>query len=780
MLPMSLTRHFVFVLLAAAFFFSSFAADDRNLPAAAIREYCADCHDSEMKKGSLDLESLLADAPAQHAAIWEKAVRKMQARQMPPIGKKRPDEVSYNTTIAQLTKFLDADAAKHLNPGRTETFRRLNRTEYQNAVRDLLGVEIDATALLPKDDAGHGFDNVTVGNLSPSLLDRYISAAEKISHLAVGTRSEHVGGDTFRIKPDVTQEEHVEGLPIGTRGGGIFPYTFAQEGEYEIQIRLMRDRNEEVEGLKEKHQLELLLDRAPLKSFTVEPLKGPKAQEMADAHLKARVQVPAGRHDLGVTFVKLPSSLLETKRQPYEAHFNVHRHPRITPAIYQVSITGPYDAAGPGDTESRRKIFIAKATTAADEEACAEKILSSLMRRAYRRPLTKDDLEKPMTFFRQAREQRGFDGGVEMAISAILVNPNFLFRVEKDPQGLAPNTPYKISDIDLASRLSFFLWSSIPDDELLDAAIRSDLSKPRSLEKQVRRMLADPRAKSLVNNFADQWLYLRNLDSFTPDLRLFPDFDDNLRQAFRRETELFVSNIFQNDRSVLELLRADYTYLNERLAKHYGIAHLYGNRFRRVALAKEDRRGGLLRQGSILSVTSYATRTSPVIRGHWILGNLLGTPPPPPPPNTPALKENTISANLPIRQRLAEHRAAAACASCHNLMDPVGFSLENYDAIGRWRDMEDGTPVDVSGGFPDGSQFSGVDGLEQAFLRRPDLFVGALTEKLLIFALGRGIETYDAPAVRKIVRQAQDSDFRFSAVILGIVNSVPFKMRTSL
>jgi hypothetical protein len=669
-------RQFVFFFLAGSILLPCAAAEPRRAP-AAVRDYCVSCHDGEMKKGGLDLDILLTDEVPAHAAVWEKAIRKMQARQMPPIGKKRPDEATYNSTVAQLAKLLDADAVRHPNPGRTETFRRLNRAEYQNAIGDLLGIDIDAAALLPKDDAAHGFDNVTVANLSPALLDRYITAAEKISHLAVGTPNEHVGGDSFRIKADITQEEHVEGLPLGTRGGAIFPYTFVQDGEYDIQIRLMRDRNEEVEGLKEKHQLELLLDRAPLKSFTVEPLKGPKAQEMADAHLKTRVKIPAGHHDLGVTFVKLPSSLLETKRQPYEAHFNVHRHPRITPAIYQVSITGPYNATGAGDTESRRKILISKPASATDEEACAQKILSSLMHRAYRQPITKDDLKRPMAFFREARKERGFDAGIEMGLSAILVNPNFLFRVEKDPEGVTPNTPYKITDIDLASRLSFFLWSSIPDDELLDAAERGDLSKPKVLEKQVRRMLADSRSKSLVNNFADQWLYLRNLDSFTPDLRLFPDFDDNLRQAFREETDLFVGNIFQNDRSVLELLKADYTYLNQRLAKHYGIPHIYGNRFRRVALAPEERRGGLLRQGSILSVTSYATRTSPVIRGHWILGNLLGTPPPPPPPNTPALKENTISASLPMRQRLAEHRANPKCASCHNLMDPVGFALEN-------------------------------------------------------------------------------------------------------
>ncbi|HSH16668.1 MAG TPA: DUF1592 domain-containing protein, partial [Verrucomicrobiae bacterium] len=400
--------------------------------------------------------------------------------------------------------------------------------------------------------------------------------------------------------------------------------------------------------------------------------------------------------------------------------------------------------------------------------------------RAYRRPVAQDDLGRPMEFFRYGRAEDGFDAGIETALSAILMNPEFLFRVENDPAGIAPGTVYRISDLQLASRLSFFLWGSIPDDALLDLAIAGELHRPAVLDHQVMRMLADPRSENLVNNFAAQWLYLRNLASTSPDLRLFPDFDDNLRQAFRAETELFFASVMKEDRSVLDLITADYTFLNERLARHYGIPHIFGSHFRRVDLGKDGTRGGLLRQGSILTVTSYATRTSPVVRGNWILGNLLGTPPPPPPANVPALDENNVAASLPMRERLAKHRANAACASCHNLMDPVGFAMENYDAIGRWRTMEDGVTVDASGGMPDGSEFIGVDGLEAGIQRRPDLFVGTFAEKLLTFALGRGMETYDAPAVRKIVREAAAKDYRFSAVILGVVNSRPFTMRKAL
>ena len=747
---------------------------------AVVTQYCVSCHDAEVKKGGLDLEAISHDDITKHSDNWEQVIRKLRARQMPPIGKERPPDKTYNEVVAKLSSSLDRDAAKNPNPGRTETFRRLNRTEYQNAIRDLLALDIDATALLPKDDASHGFDNVTVGELSPTLLNRYISAAGKISRLAVGAPYRQPGGDTYRPRPDLTQEEHVEGLPPGTRGGMLLSHTFPRDGEYEIQIRLTRDRNEEVEGLREPHEVEVLLDREQVTQFTVEPRKGDKNFEKIDAHLKARFRVTAGPHHLGVTFLKNPSSLLESKRQPYLARYNMHRHPRLTPAIYQISVNGPYDSTGPGDTPSRQRIFVSKPTKPAEEDGSAEKILTALTRRAYRRPVTGTDLQKPMEFYRRAKKEDGFEAGIEAALDAVLVNPEFLFRIERDPVGVAPGSAYQVSDVTLASRLSFFLWSSIPDDELLATAERGELHKPKVIEKQVRRMLADARAENFASNFAGQWLHLRNLESFTPDLRLFPDFDDNLRQAFRRETELHFEAVLHEDRSVLDLLKVDYTFLNERLAKHYGVPNVYGSQFRRVALSRDSERGGLLRQGSVLTVTSYATRTSPVIRGNWILGNLLGTPPPPPPANVPNLKENTVSDSLPMRARLAEHRANAACASCHNLMDPVGFALENFDAVGRWRTVEDGQPIDVTGGLPDGSKFAGVAGLEAGLLKHPDLFVNTLTEKLLTFALGRGVEPSDAPAVRKIVHDAQANEFRFSSVIIGVVNSTPFTMRRAL
>jgi hypothetical protein len=454
------------------------------------------------------------------------------------------------------------------------------------------------------------------------------------------------------------------------------------------------------------------------------------------------------------------------------------RHPRVQPALYTLTINGPYGAQSPGDTQSRRRIFVCKPSKPAEEEACASKILTMMTRRAYRRPVTDADLKAPMKFYRETRQESGFEAGIESALSSVLVSPEFLFRVENDPPNTAPNTAYRISDLELASRLSFFLWSSIPDDELLNSATTGKLRTPAGLEQQVRRMLADARSRSLVNNFAEQWLYLRNLSSTTPDMRLFPDFDDNLRQAFRQETELFFDNIIREDRPVPELLSANYTFVNERLAKHYGIPNVYGSRFRRV---EYEGRGGLLRQGSILIVTSYATRTSPVIRGKWVLENILGVPPPPPPPAVPPLKDNGGSTKaLSVRERLALHRANMPCAGCHRLMDPVGFSLENYDAVGRWRTIEEAKPIDSTGGLPDGSTFQGVDGLQKALASRPELFVSTFTEKLLTYALGRGVEYYDAPAVRQIVADAQSKDFRFSSVVLGIVNSTPFQMRRTL
>ena len=744
-----------------------------------VEAHCLDCHDSATKAGGLVLEGVLADEFGRHPEVWERVVRKLTARQMPPPEMPRPDEASYEAVVARLESSLDELAAREPRPGRTETFRRLTRTEYQNAIRDLLALEVDVAALLPADESSHGFDNITVTGLSPTLVSRYISAAQEISRLAVGRAPRTPDAETIRIRPDVTQDSHVAGLPLGTRGGALISHTFPQDGEYEIQVRLMRDRNEQIEGLREAHELEVLLDRRREASFSIQPPPRGASDQSVDADLKARIKVPAGPHVLGVTFVRKGDSLLETTRQPLNVHYNMYRHPRLGPAVYEVSITGPFEAAGPGDTPSRRRLFVSRLSGPDDEEDCARRILAHLTRRAYRRPVGDEDLKTPLEFFREAREGGDFDAGIEAALSAVLVNPQFLFRIERDPAGVPPGAAYRVSDLEFASRLSFFLWSSIPDDELLDAAERGELSRPEELERQVRRMLADGRSRSLVTNFADQWLYLRNLDSITPDARLFPDFDHNLRQSFRRETELAFERLLREDRSVLDLLRAEETYLDERLAKHYGVPHVYGSRFRRVALGDESRRGGLLRHGSVLTVTSYATRTSPVIRGHWVLKNLVGTPPPPPPPDVPALEDNTVAATLPVRERLAVHRADAACAVCHDATDPVGFALENFDAVGRWRDMEFGQPVDASGGLPDGSRFSGVAGLEQALLERPELFVRTLTEKLLTFALGRGVEHDDAPAVRRIVREARDGDYRLSSLVLGIVRSTPFQMRRS-
>jgi mono/diheme cytochrome c family protein len=782
------------VLAAAGFVFTLEAQQpppDRPAAAAAhhslIDEYCVSCHDEDKKKADLALDTAATQEVARHPEVWEKVIRKLRARQMPPIGKPRPDDATYDAVIASLQTSLDRAAAASPNPGRTATIRRLTRTEYQNAIRDLLALDVEVTSLLPADDSSYGFDNVTVGDLSPTLLDRYISAAEKISRVAIGRPSRSPGGETIRIQPDLTQEDHVDGLPVGTRGGVTVPYTFPLDGEYEIQIRLTRDRDEHVEGLSEAHDLELLLDRERVQLFTVKPPvreagvseSDQPSHAKVDQHLNIRVPVSAGPHVLGVAFPKKPSVLLETPRQPYQAHFNSYRHPRVQPAIYSISIVGPYAATGAGNTPSRRRIFLSRPASPAQEEPSAKRILATLMRRAYRRPVTDADLEGPLGLYRKARADGDFEAGIEMALSAVLVSPQFLFRVEQDPARVAPHTVYRISDLDLASRLSFFLWSSIPDDELLGVAVDGKLHEPAVLEAQVRRMLADARSRALVNNFASQWLHLRNLEAITPDMRLFPDFDDNLRQAFRQETELFFDSILREDRSVLDLLSANYTFVNERLAKHYGIPHVYGTRFRRIALDDNSWRGGLLRQGSILTVTSYATRTSPVLRGKFVLDNLLGVPPPPPLPDVPALKDNTVNGSLSVRQRLAEHRNNPTCAGCHNLMDPLGLSLEKFDAVGRRRTAEGGTPIDASGGLPDGSKFSDVRGLEAALLRRPELFVGTFAEKLLTYASGRGVEYYDAPAIRAIVRDARSQEFRVSSIILGIVKSTPFQMRTS-
>ena len=744
-------------------------------------KYCASCHNERLKSGGLSLAQADASKPALQPELWEKVVRRLRTGVMPPPGAMQPAEAERLSMLTWLETSLDRAAAAKLNPGRTESLRRLNRTEYQNAIRDLLALDIDAAAMLPADESGHGFDNVIVGDLSPTLLDRYISAGQKISRLAVGTTQTAIQNETIALPADLTQEDHLPGMPPGTRGGMAKKYTFAQDGEYEIQISLMRDLAGIISGLRENrpHEMLVLLDREPVQTFTIA-----KAtlgdQVFNEKPLKARIAVKAGPHNLAVTFVKEGASLIETPRQPTESRFNDRRHPRTAPAIDQISVTGPYAPKGAGDTPSRRRVFVCRPAgqDKSLEEKCAGEILSTLMRRAYRRPVTKEEVESPLAFYKRGRADSDFDAGITMALTAVLTNPEFLFRVESDPQKVAASGVYRVSDLELASRLSFFLWSSIPDDELLEVAVRGKLSQPGELEKQTRRMLADRRSVNLATNFAGQWLRLRNVEAINPSGNLFRDFDDNLRQAFRQETELFFDSVLREDRSVRTFIKADYTFLNERLAKHYGIPNVYGSRLRRVALSPESRRGGLLRQGSVLSVTSYATRTSPVLRGVLVLRNIFGAPTPAPPPNVPALDESTMAANLPMRQRLAAHRSNAVCASCHRTIDPVGFSLENFNALGQWRDIEvEEQPVDSSGALPGDKEFRGIDGLEAALLRRPELFVTTLTENLMTFALGRGVEYYDAPAVRRIVNDAEKAEYRFSSLILGIVKSAPFQMR---
>jgi len=757
-------------------------AASSSIPRAAVKQYCLTCHNDQIKAAGLTLAPLDVDRVDEHAATWEKVVRKLRVRMMPPPGAPRPAEATYDALVTHLETSLDRAAAAAPNPGRAETFRRLNRTEYQNAVRDLLGIDVDVSSLLPKDDASYGFDNVGVGELSPTLLERYLAAAQKVSRLAVGSPLPAPATHTVLLPPDLTQEDHVAGLPLGTRGGTSVQYTFPLDGTYEFQIRLSRDRNENVEGLYEPDHLELTLDGRRLELFTVVPNRYKVgdyySDEAVDRDLKVRATVPAGPHEVSATFPRKSFALLETVRQPYPAHFNMDRHPRVQPAVRSVSITGPFDTRGAGDTPSRRRIFVCRPASPADEPACAKTILSTLARRAYRRAVTDADLEVPLALYRDARAKGGFEAGVEIGLRAILASTEFLFRIERDPLNVAPNTVYRVNDVELASRLSFFLWSSIPDEQLLSAALDGTLRRPDVLDRQVRRMLADARAAALVTNFAGQWLYLRNLDAVSPDPRTFPEFDDNLRQAFRRETELLFESIVNEDRNVLDLLRAPYTFVNERLARHYGIPNVYGSRFRRVPLAEDSVRAGLLGHGSVLTVTSYANRTSPVLRGKWVLENILGTPPPPPPPNVPPLGTPPVGKALSMRERMTQHRSNPACSGCHQLMDPAGLSMENFDAIGRWRTRtEAGSPVDASGGLPGGTSFEGVAGLRKAVLSRPELFVTTVTEKLLTYALGRGLEYYDAPTVRAIVHDARDQDYRVSSVVLGVVKSSPFQMR---
>ena len=752
-------------------------------PADLIDQYCTRCHNDRQRQGELSFDGIdIADIAAEQE-VWEKAVRKLRARAMPPANRPRPDEAGYQELLSYLEGELDAIAVARPNPGRTDTFRRLNRTEYRNAIRDMLALDVDVTALLPRDDASYGFDNVNLATLSPTLLERYLSAAQKISRLAVGSLVPSPGSEVVVLPADLTQEDHFDGLPFGTRGGTAFTHTFPINGEYTLTVRLARNRNENVEGLTEPHDIEILLDGERLQIFSVAPnrnrLGAYYADEDVDKHLEITLPVTAGPHSVGVTFPRLSSALAETTRQPYQARFNMDRHPRQQPAVHSVAIAGPFNSSGPGATPSRDRIFRCSPASPAEHMTCARSIISDLARRAYRRSITEEDLEIPLTFYADAASTDGFEGGIEMALRALLTSTEFLFRIEDDQEGVESGEAYEIDEFELASRLSFFLWSSIPDDELLDLATSGGLRQPLVLESQVRRMLTDPRSEALAKNFAGQWLYLRNLDAHNPNLRLFPDFDDNLRQGFRRETELLFQSVIEEDRSVIDLIDAEYTFVNERLARHYGVPNVYGDRFRRIEWPEGSPRAGLLGHGSVLTVTSYATRTSPVLRGKWILDNILGMPPPAPPANVPPLPEPDPGQQATtMRERMEQHRANPVCASCHQLMDPAGLAMENFDAIGRWRDSEEnGSSINAAGSLPGGIEFGGVEGLRQAVLDRPEVFVGTLTEKLLTYGLGRGVDYHDGPAIRQIVGNVAEDEYSFSSLILEIVNSTPFQMR---
>jgi hypothetical protein len=758
---------------------------------ALIDHYCVTCHNEKAKTAGLMLDKLDIDHAAEHAETWEKVVRKLRGGMMPPQGMPRPEQAKIDGLITWLQTSLDQAAAAHPEPGRS-ALHRLNRTEYANAIRDLLGLKVDVTALLPADDESNGFDNIAeVLRVSPSLLEAYLAASREVSSLAVGDPKIGPISQSIQVPPDLAQEEHIEGLPLGTRGGILIHHNFPLDADYEFNVILLRNIVGYLTGMEFPHQLEVSIDG---QRVFLAPVGGEEdlklvdtnlalAGDTLDARLKTKVHVKAGPHDVAVTFLRRDSAESDEPLEPFTRDLDLQNMNGI-PLIDHVQITGPLNATGPGDTPSRRRIFVCTPASSNDEVQCAKKILGTLARRAYRRPVTDADMETLLSFYQTGKNQGNFEYGIENALRLILASPKFLFRSEPDPLRVAPGSVYRVSDLDLASRLSFFLWSSIPDDELLNVAAQGRLKDPAVLDREVRRMLADPKAEALVNNFAEQWLFLRNVQSVLPDEATFPNFDDNLRQGFRRETELFFESVVREDRDVMDLITANYTFVNERLAKHYGIPNVYGSQFRRVTLTglnDNAARRGLLGQGSILSVTSVPTRTSPVIRGKWILENLMGTPPPAPPPNVPALKDQAQGGKiLSVRQLLEEHRKNAPCSTCHAVMDPLGFALENFNAVGEYRAKDASGPIDSSGQLADGTKIDGVVGLRQALLKHPEYFVGTLTEKMLTYALGRPLEYYDMPVVRGIVQGAARGDYRFSALITGIVKSEPFQMKRAL
>jgi hypothetical protein len=760
--------------------------------------YCVGCHNTRMRVGSLALDEIDAAQIGAAPDLWEKVARKLHTREMPPPGVRRPDDETYRRLIASLETALDAEAEARPRPGRVPV-HRLNRTEYTNAIRDLLALDVDGRQLIADEPNGGGFDNAaSVLTASPALIESYLSAAATVSRLAVG-RSAVPVVDTFRIPTAMVQDDRADDRqPFGSRGGVSVRYQFPVDGTYSIKVVLKRQLYRYLIGMGEPHQIDIRLDGALLKRFTIggegRGMTAPESfagntqgdpgwevyMHTADDGLEARAPVKAGERIVSVSFLRQHVETEGVLQPPQRGFARTTNELYFgEPAVDTLLVGGPYDASKARDTPSRRRIFVCRPATRAEETPCARRILSTLARRAYRRPVAEAEVQTLLSFYRAGRKDGDFDLGIERGIRRLLSAPAFLFRVEHDAASVVAMRPFAISPLDLASRLSFFLWSSIPDDELLDAAVSGALSNPAVLERQVARMLRDQRSQSLADNFAFQWLQLGRLAGVVPDVDEFPEFDENLRDAMQQETRLFVASQIRENRSVVDLVGANYSFVNERLARHYRLPDVYGTRFRRVEFA-DGVRGGLLAQASILTATSYPNRTSPVLRGRWLLETLLGAPPPPPPPDVPPLKENGADGERhSVRERLDAHRKNPGCAVCHVRMDPLGFSLENFDALGKWRTTSDGAPVDASASLPDGSRFDGVAGLRALLLSHREDFVRTFTERLLSYAIGRGTESADLPAVRKIVRETAAQDYRWSAIITGIVRSAPFSMSTS-
>ena len=762
-----------------------------------VKDYCAGCHNDRLRTGGLSLEGAdLRSVPA-HPEIWEKVVRKLRLGVMPPQGARRPDAAVLETLATSLEQELDAAAVARTNPGRP-ALHRLNRAEYANAIRDLLGLEVDVSTLLPADNAAYGFDNVAdaLGS-SPALLQAYLSAARKISAVAVGDPRASTGSQTYNARQDLSQGHQLDGLPLGTVGGLRAVHTFPVDGEYEFQVRMWRTNLSAIRGLEYPHDVELSLDGARLLLGTiggsddlVALQKNPTAASdgIETQRLRVRVPVRAGQREVVAALLDETPAILQASRlQPFVRDFDNPFGAERSPHVQSITVTGPFNGRGASDPPSRA-VFVCRPPSPSGlrrdnplpaEEACARRIATGLARRAFRRPVSATETDALVETFRRERTSGTFESGVEAVLRRVLASPSFVFRPEIEPAGTAPGTVFALNGYELASRLSFFLWSSIPDAALLRTAEQRTLTRPAVLARQVRRMLADPKARALTSNFAGQWLYLRNLAGIQPNSDLFPDFDHNLRQAMRTEAELFFDSIVREDRSVVDLLTANDTFVNERLARHYGIPGVVGARFRRVTV--EDARRGLLGKGAVLLATSHATTTSPVLRGKWILDNVLGSPPPAPPPDVPALAENDPAAPRTMREQLERHRASPSCAACHKLMDPIGFALENFDAVGAWRTTSDsGAPLDTVDVMANGRRIEGVAGLRAALTERPEIFVRTFVEKLFVYALGRGLEPEDMPAVRAIVRDAGAGGYKFSAIATGIARSVPFRLRLAV